>query len=154
MGAQSSPGRVLGNLAPRERIGQCYPAGKDARIIHPCRMEQIDSVKINGDDDKMICITRKADFTGMLQSSSIFVSEVIFSNNFTKDLKYSQVIQKAMIFSFESAKTKITRITFLYFHEHLKASVLQTNKVQCPEPIFFPAPSVSHYLASHMNCCS
>ena len=69
-------------------------------------MEQIDSVKINGDDDKMICITRKADFTGMLQSSSIFVSEVIFSNNFTKDLKYSQVIQKAMIFSFESAKNK------------------------------------------------
>ena len=47
MGAQSSPGRVLGNLAPRERIGQSYPAGKDARLIHPCRMEQIDSVKIN-----------------------------------------------------------------------------------------------------------
>ena len=47
MGAQSSPGRVLGNPAPRDRIGQCCPVGKDARLIHPCRMEQIDSVKIN-----------------------------------------------------------------------------------------------------------
>ena len=47
MGAQFSPGRVLGNLAPRDRIGQSYPAGKDARLIHPCRMEHIDSVKIN-----------------------------------------------------------------------------------------------------------
>ena len=47
MRAQSSPGRVLGNLAPGDGIGQCYPAGKDARLIHPCRMEQIDSVKIN-----------------------------------------------------------------------------------------------------------
>ena len=26
---------------------QCYPVGKDARLIHPCRMEHIDSVKIN-----------------------------------------------------------------------------------------------------------
>ena len=47
MGAQSSAGRGLVNLRPRERIGQSYPAGKDARWIHPCRMEQIDSVKIN-----------------------------------------------------------------------------------------------------------
>ena len=47
MGAQSSPGRISGNLAPRERIGQSYPAGKDARLIHPCRLGQIDSVKIN-----------------------------------------------------------------------------------------------------------
>ena len=47
MGAHSSPGRVLGNPAPRDRIGQCYPVGKDARLIHPCRMEQIDSVIIN-----------------------------------------------------------------------------------------------------------
>ena len=45
--AHSSPGRVLGNPAPRDRIGQCYPVGKDARLIHPYRMEQIDSVKIN-----------------------------------------------------------------------------------------------------------
>ena len=47
MGAQSSPGRGLVNLRSRERIGQSYPAGRDARLIHPCRMEQIDSVKIN-----------------------------------------------------------------------------------------------------------
>ena len=47
MGAQSSAGRGLVNLRPRERIGQSYPAGKDARWIHPCRMEQIDSVKFN-----------------------------------------------------------------------------------------------------------
>ena len=47
MGAQSSAGRGLVNLRPRERIGQSYPAGKDACWIHPCRMEQIDSVKIN-----------------------------------------------------------------------------------------------------------
>ena len=45
--AQSSPGRGLVNLRSRERIGQSYPAGRDARLIHPCRMEQIDSVKIN-----------------------------------------------------------------------------------------------------------
>ena len=31
MGAHSSLGRVLGNPAPRDRIGQCYPAGRDAR---------------------------------------------------------------------------------------------------------------------------
>ena len=47
MGAQSSPGRGLVNLRSRERIGQSYPAGRDARLIHPCRMELIDSVKIN-----------------------------------------------------------------------------------------------------------
>ena len=47
MGAQSSAGRGLVNLRPRERIDQSYPAGRDAHEIHPCRMEQIDSVKIN-----------------------------------------------------------------------------------------------------------
>ena len=31
MGAQSSAGRGLVNLRPRERIGQSFPAGKDAR---------------------------------------------------------------------------------------------------------------------------
>jgi len=47
MGAQSSAGRGLVNLRPRERIGQSYPAGRDAHKIHPCRVEQIVSVKIN-----------------------------------------------------------------------------------------------------------
>ena len=42
-----SLGRGLVNLASRERIGQSFPACKDTRQMHPCRMEQIDSVKIN-----------------------------------------------------------------------------------------------------------
>ena len=40
-----------GDLEGLPRFGgariQSYPAGKDARLIHPCRMEHIDSVKIN-----------------------------------------------------------------------------------------------------------
>ena len=47
MGAQSSAGRGLVNLRPRERIDQSYPAGRDAHEIHPCRVELIVSVKIN-----------------------------------------------------------------------------------------------------------
>ena len=47
MGVQSSPGRVLANLVPRDRIGQCYSVGRDARWILPCGQGRIDSVKIN-----------------------------------------------------------------------------------------------------------
>merc|ERR1712018_417589 len=47
MGVQSSAGRGLVNLRPWERIGQSYPAGRDAHKIHPCRVEQIVSIKIN-----------------------------------------------------------------------------------------------------------
>ena len=47
MGVQSSPGRVLANLVPGDRIGQCYSVGRDARWILPCGQGRIDSVKIN-----------------------------------------------------------------------------------------------------------
>ena len=42
-----SLGRGLENPVSRDRIGQYYPAGRDGHQIHPCRVEQIDSVKIN-----------------------------------------------------------------------------------------------------------
>ena len=47
MVAELSAGRVLENLVSRDRIGEYYPAGRDGHQIHPCRVEQIDSVKIN-----------------------------------------------------------------------------------------------------------
>ena len=47
MGAQLSAGRVLENLVSRDRSDQYYPAGRDGQQIHPSRVEQIDSVKIN-----------------------------------------------------------------------------------------------------------
>ena len=42
-----SLGIGLENPVSRDRIGQYYPAGRDGHQIHPCRVEQIDSVKIN-----------------------------------------------------------------------------------------------------------
>ena len=37
----------LGNLVSRDRIGQYYSAGRDGHQIHPRRVTQIGSVKIN-----------------------------------------------------------------------------------------------------------
>ena len=42
-----SLGRGLENLGSRDRIGQYYSASRDGHQIHPRRMTQIDSVKIN-----------------------------------------------------------------------------------------------------------
>ena len=40
-------GTGLENLVSRDRIGQYYLAGRDGHQIHPCRVDWIDSVKIN-----------------------------------------------------------------------------------------------------------
>ena len=42
-----SLGIGLENLVSRDRIGQYYLAGRDGHQIHPCRVDWIDSVKIN-----------------------------------------------------------------------------------------------------------
>ena len=40
-------GTGLENLGSRDRIGQYYSASRDGHQIHPRRLTQIDSVKIN-----------------------------------------------------------------------------------------------------------
>ena len=78
--------RASGMDFPIPRFGgtriQCYPVGKEARFIHPFRMEQIDSVKIN---PSLVCTHQQ------LYTPSIWISSSIWSVLLFRDI-YWQVI--------------------------------------------------------------